>query len=132
VTNVTPKFESRLWKCTVQARLARQLLLPWGGRRVLLRRLVSLIVYLLTILDSQSSKTTGHGGFHRKESIRLNIALETADAELKSTKSELRRLALRDTQWLYLLGMVPGILLLPLIVPVASAIIINLVVGNPV
>jgi hypothetical protein len=55
VAHVSPGFESTLWKCTVQARLTNQLLLKWGGRKVLLRRLFSLAVYLLTVLDSQKS-----------------------------------------------------------------------------
>ena len=114
VAHVTPGFESTLWKCTVQARLAKQLLLRWGGRRILLRRLFSVTVYLLTVLDSQARSRHG-GQLEEREADRIQKALDNANNELKDTKDELRRLASRDTQWLYLLGMVPGILLLSLV-----------------
>jgi hypothetical protein len=39
-------------------------------------------------------------------------AISNANKELEATRVELERLALRDTQWLYLLGMVPGIMAL--------------------
>jgi hypothetical protein len=111
VAHVTPGFEHTLWQCTIQARLANELLLRHGGRMVLLRRLFSLIVYLLTVLDSQNLHKRPEG-LEKPEAERITIALSAADAELKRTGIELKRLAGRDAQLIYLLGMVPSIALL--------------------
>jgi hypothetical protein len=81
---------------------------------VLLRRLFSLIVYLLTVLDSQDLRRRA-GEVEKSETDRIEKALKDADAELKRTDIELRRLASRDTQLVYLLGMVPGIVLLGIV-----------------
>jgi hypothetical protein len=131
IAHLAPKFEQTLWQCTVQARSARELLLRWGGRRTLLRRLFSLVAYLLSVLDSQASEEdtkvieeegshpapaivdAGQGGqFGGESKARIHEAISTANKELRETRAELGRLALRDTQWLYLLGMVPGIAVL--------------------
>jgi hypothetical protein len=54
-----------------------------------------------------------HGGqFGGDSKARIHEAISTANKELRETRAELRCLALRDTQWLYLLGMVPGIMVL--------------------
>jgi hypothetical protein len=131
IANLAPKFEQTLWQCTVQARSAREQLLRWGGRRTLLRRLFSLVAYLLSVLDSQAlgenSKNRGQEGtpqapatvdisqreqFDGESKARIHEAISAANKELRATRVELDRLALRDTQWLYLLGMVPGIIVL--------------------
>jgi hypothetical protein len=131
IAYLAPKFEHTLWECTVQARSARELLLCWGGRRTLLRRLFSLVAYLLSVLDSQAPEEdtkireregsrqalaiveASKGEQYQYESTAgIPEAISNANKELEATRVELERLALRDTQWLYLLGMVPGIMAL--------------------
>jgi hypothetical protein len=114
VADLAPEFERTLWKCRSQAQEAKQLLLRWGGRRILLKRLYSLLVYLLSVLESQAEvyPEVGATAPDRASKPRIQAALELANEELKELCEQLRQLAYHNAQQLYLLGMIPGIAVL--------------------
>jgi hypothetical protein len=114
VAKLTPKFEETLWDCRSQAQEAKQLLLRWGGRRILLKRLYSLLVYLLSVLESQAEiqPEVGANPPDTASGRRIQASLDLACKELDELRGQLRQLAYRNAQQLYLLGMIPGIAVL--------------------
>jgi hypothetical protein len=105
VALVAPEFEETLWRCSALARKSRQLLRSTNARMVL-RLMYSLIVYLLSVLDSQQ----GAPEAERKQ--RIERALETAGEHLDSAQQQYMRSAIWGAQLAYCQGMIFGLLAL--------------------
>jgi hypothetical protein len=105
VALVTPEFEETLWRCSALARKARQLLRSTNARMVL-RLMYSLIVYLLSVLDSQQGAPEGE----RKK--RIERAMATAREHLDGAQQQYMRSAIWGAQLAYCQGMIGGLLTL--------------------
>jgi hypothetical protein len=105
VALVTPVFEETLWRCSSLARRSKQLLRSTNARMVL-RLMYSLIVYLLSVLDSQQGAPEGE----RKK--RIERALATAQEHLDGAQEQYMRSAIWGAQLAYCQGMIMGLLTL--------------------
>jgi hypothetical protein len=105
VALVTPEFEETLWRCSSLARKSRQLLRSTNARMVL-RLMYSLIVYLLSVLDSQQGAPEGE---RRK---RIERAMATAREHLDGAQQQYMRSAIWGAQLAYCQGMIGGLLTL--------------------
>jgi hypothetical protein len=105
VALVTPEFEETLWRCGALGRRSRQLL-RGSNARMVLRLMYSLIVYLLSVLDSQQ----GAPEQLRKE--RIARALATAREHLDAAQQQHVRSAVWGAQLAYCQGMTIGFVFL--------------------
>ena len=101
VALVTPEFEETLWRCGALARRSRQLLRSTNARMVL-RLMYSLIVYLLSVLDSQQ------GAPEQLRKHRIAMALATAREHLDAAQEQHVRSAIWGAQLAYCQGMIAG------------------------
>lgn len=101
VALVTPEFEETLWRCTALGRRSRQLLRSTNAGMVL-RLMYSLIVYLLSVLDSQ------HGAPEAVRKDRIARCLATAREHLDAAQEQHVRSAIWGAQLAYTQGMVLG------------------------
>ena len=105
VALVAPEFEETLWRCSALARKSKQLLRSTNARMVL-RLMYSLIVYLLSVLDSQQ------GAPEAKRTQRIEKALATAQEQLDLAQEQYIRSAIWGAQLAYCQGMIFGLLAL--------------------
>jgi hypothetical protein len=105
VALVAPEFEETLWRCSALARKSKQLLRSTNARMVL-RLMYSLIVYLLSVLDSQQ------GAPEAERTKRIEKALATAQEQLDLAQAQYIRSAIWGAQLAYCQGMICGLLTL--------------------
>jgi hypothetical protein len=105
VALVAPEFEETLWRCSALARKSKQLLRSTNARMVL-RLMYSLIVYLLSVLDSQQ------GAPEAERTQRIEKALATAQEQLDLAQAQYIRSAIWGAQLAYCQGMIFGLLTL--------------------
>ena len=105
VALVAPEFEETLWRCSALARKSKQLLRSTNARMVL-RLMYSLIVYLLSVLDSQQ------GAPEADRMKRIERALATAQEQLDLAQAQYIRSAIWGAQLAYCQGMIFGLLTL--------------------
>ena len=103
VALVAPEFEETLWRCSALARKSTQLLRSTNARMVL-RLMYSLIVYLLSVLDSQQ------GAPEADRTQRIEKALATAQEQLDVAQAQYIRSAIWGAQLAYCQGMIYGLL----------------------
>lgn len=101
VALVAPEFEETLWRCSALGRRSRQLLRSTNAQMVL-RLMYSLIVYLLSVLDSQQ------GAPESLRKARIAGALATAREHLDSAQEQHIRSAIWGAHLAYCQGMIMG------------------------
>jgi hypothetical protein len=127
VASLTPKFEHSIWSCISLSREAKEVL-EGKHLRTVLNVLHSLIVYLLTVLDSQACRNISNARIDdasaennrvddealefQGSDERIQAALSTANMELERARMHIDNFATREAGKFYLLGMVFAIALL--------------------
>jgi hypothetical protein len=134
LVDLTPKFETTLWSCIAQSQEIAQVL--WGrqSKRLLLKQLYWLVVYLVSVLESQVTSESaravrvaealgaavppanlaaagddgddgdGQASPGRTAKNRVTAALQYADDHLEAICQNLDQFARRDAQQRYLSG----------------------------
>jgi hypothetical protein len=111
VAALQPEFEETLWRAAALSREGAELLV--GRRReILVQMLQSVIVYLLSVLDSQHAPLSSSRTSQEVQAEdRIQKALDTANQELGRVSAYLEESAQRVAQRYYLTGMPVGVVL---------------------
>jgi hypothetical protein len=127
IASLTPEFEHSIWSCISLSREAKEVL-QGKHLRTVINVLHSLVVYLLTVLDSQACRTISNARVadasaeknlvgdealkFQGSDERIQAALSTANTELERARNHIDSFATREAGKFYLLGMLFAIALL--------------------
>jgi hypothetical protein len=80
LVELTPKFETTLWSCIAQSQEITQVL--WGpqSKKILLKQLYWLVVYLVSVLESQVRSESGKSGRNGEADHPAALPAVTAEA----------------------------------------------------
>jgi hypothetical protein len=80
LVELTPKFETTLWSCIAQSQEITQVL--WGpqSKKILLKQLYWLVVYLVSVLESQVRSESGKAGRNGEADHPAALPAVTAEA----------------------------------------------------
>ncbi|HEX2179508.1 MAG TPA: hypothetical protein VHL54_08330 [Actinomycetota bacterium] len=102
VVGVTPEFEEALWRCTALSKKATQLLRTENSR-MLHKLMYSLIVYLLSVLDTMANEP------EEMRTLRIDQALKRAKQDLKAAEDQYLASARWGAQFAYSKGLLYGL-----------------------